>query len=497
MIRETTEMIVQIKNRLLAARSWQKSYADVRRKPLEFETVVATSSTEAEYVAAASNCAQVLWIQNYKELASPKQTALGKDISNPFMADGIGVTAGDLKLMLLGILLLLKKVAVSEDVIRRDLHLHDTDRVECLPNGEIFLELARMGYEKPHLKLTFTRRSSLHNGKEEEVEIPNAPTPPSPTNDPSPPSQDPTPTPHATPYASPSQEQPTSPYDFTIPLLNTLMKTCASLSQKVAELEHDNHTQALEILNLKKRGMIIQKEVNATIKGVSTDEPTVFDDEENMARYKMEHFRGMTYDKVRPIFKREYKKVQTLFKPDKDVEEPQKKRVAEKTLLQESFMKLKVVEVSVSEFKVEALQVKYHIIDWEIHTEGSRTYWKIIRVGGITDTYQSFEDMLKGFDREDLVALWNLVKEKFSTTVPNVDKEKALWVELKRLFEPDADDVLWKLQRKNYPLSNVFMTLMLSVKLQVEEDNEIVRDLVMKIFMANKPKSRSFDTSSK
>ncbi|GKA98073.1 hypothetical protein Tco_0825967 [Tanacetum coccineum] len=37
MIRETTEMIMQIKNRLLAARSRQKSYADVRRKPLEFE----------------------------------------------------------------------------------------------------------------------------------------------------------------------------------------------------------------------------------------------------------------------------------------------------------------------------------------------------------------------------------------------------------------------------------------------------------------------------
>nr|GFA01610.1 putative reverse transcriptase domain-containing protein [Tanacetum cinerariifolium] len=37
MIRETTEMIVQIKNRLLAARSMQKSYADVRHKPLELE----------------------------------------------------------------------------------------------------------------------------------------------------------------------------------------------------------------------------------------------------------------------------------------------------------------------------------------------------------------------------------------------------------------------------------------------------------------------------
>nr|GFA46026.1 hypothetical protein [Tanacetum cinerariifolium] len=97
------------------------------------QTVVSTSSIEAEYVAAASCCAQVLWIQNQlldygKELASPKQMAFGKDISNLFMA---------------------------EDVIRRDLHLDDADGVECLANEEIFAELARMGYEKPPPKLTF------------------------------------------------------------------------------------------------------------------------------------------------------------------------------------------------------------------------------------------------------------------------------------------------------------------------------------------------------
>nr|GFC86260.1 hypothetical protein [Tanacetum cinerariifolium] len=68
-----------------------------------------------------------------------------------------------------------------------------------------------------------------------------------------------------------------------------------------------------------------------------------------MAGYKMEYFRGMTYDKVKPIFEREYKKVQTLFKPDKDVEEPKKKRVVDETLLQESFKKVKAVEVSSSE----------------------------------------------------------------------------------------------------------------------------------------------------
>ncbi|GJR36431.1 hypothetical protein Tco_1212115 [Tanacetum coccineum] len=37
MIRETTKKIVQIKNRLLTARSRQKRYADRRSKPLEFE----------------------------------------------------------------------------------------------------------------------------------------------------------------------------------------------------------------------------------------------------------------------------------------------------------------------------------------------------------------------------------------------------------------------------------------------------------------------------
>nr|GFA28268.1 putative reverse transcriptase domain-containing protein [Tanacetum cinerariifolium] len=36
LIRETNKKIVQIKNRLLTARSRQKSYADVRRRPLEF-----------------------------------------------------------------------------------------------------------------------------------------------------------------------------------------------------------------------------------------------------------------------------------------------------------------------------------------------------------------------------------------------------------------------------------------------------------------------------
>nr|GEX16615.1 hypothetical protein [Tanacetum cinerariifolium] len=44
---------------------------------------------------------------------------------------------------------------VTEAAIRDALHLDDTEAVDCLPNEEIFTELARMGYEKPTTKLTF------------------------------------------------------------------------------------------------------------------------------------------------------------------------------------------------------------------------------------------------------------------------------------------------------------------------------------------------------
>nr|GEV11592.1 retrovirus-related Pol polyprotein from transposon TNT 1-94 [Tanacetum cinerariifolium] len=458
-----------------------------------------------------------------------------------------------------------KTVVITEDVIRRDLHLDDADGVECFPNEEIFAELARMGYEKPPPNLTFYKACSMAS---------------------------------AVICLATSRK-----FNFFKYVFNSMVRNMDSQSkffmyphflqviinnQVDDQTSHNTKSTSLALthkvfVNMRRVGkgfsrvktplfssMMVQpqpkiaeveeevegridQDVNAATKDVNAVEPTVFNDQEvtmtmahtliklkvekakllneqmtqrlhdeevekdaarekqekddlerakNMARYKMEHFRGLTYDKVRPIFEREYKKVQTLFKPDKDVEEPKKKRVAEKTLLQESFKKLKAVEVSgsestqetpsndlkemseedvqnmleivlVSEFKVEALQVKYPIIDWEIHTEGSRTYCKIIRVGGITEAYQSFKYMLKGFNREDLVALWRLMKEKFSTAVLIVDKEKALWVELKRLFKPDANDVLWKLQRR-------------------------VRWPVMKIFMeASKPKSRSLDTSSK
>ncbi|GKD17499.1 hypothetical protein Tco_1206657, partial [Tanacetum coccineum] len=89
----------------------------------------------------------------------------------------------------------------------------------------------------------------------------------------------------------------------------------------------------------------------------------------------------------------------------------------EKEFSEEELHKLLVV-VPVEEVYIEALQVIYPIIDWEVYSEDPRRHWRIIRVGNHTEAYQIFADMLKKFDRDDL-----------------------------RLFELDNDDILWKLQR--------------------------------------------------
>nr|GEX22024.1 hypothetical protein [Tanacetum cinerariifolium] len=48
-----------------------------------------------------------------------------------------------------------KKVIITKATIRKALRLDDAESIDYLPNEEIFTELARMGYEKPSTKLTF------------------------------------------------------------------------------------------------------------------------------------------------------------------------------------------------------------------------------------------------------------------------------------------------------------------------------------------------------
>ncbi|GKC99047.1 hypothetical protein Tco_1169322, partial [Tanacetum coccineum] len=224
----------------------------------------------------------------------------------------------------------------------------------------------------------------------------------------------------------------------------------------------------------------------------------------HMGSHTLQQLKKLSFDEIKELFETTMKRVNTFTPMESDDTVPKvvagsSKRDAEQELNQESSKRQKIGEgsepaeeskdelsqeqlqqlmiiVPEEGMNVESLQTKYPIIDWEVYTEDSRMYWKIIRVGNHTKVYQIFEDMLKNFDRDDLVKLWSLVHERFNSTEPTEDKERELWVELKRLFKPDENDILWKLQR-------ALMTLMLCNKLQVDEYSVMADELLRKIFI--------------
>ncbi|GJZ58042.1 hypothetical protein Tco_0613536 [Tanacetum coccineum] len=257
--------------------------------------------------------------------------------------------------------------------------------------------------------------------------------------------------------ASPKRDADTTTDDLT--LAETLMeirKSAAKAKGKVVMQESEQPKKLVELVNQRKK-FFAQERAEAkrnkpmTLAQQKTYMSNYIKNQEG--GYTLQQLKSLSFEQVKEIFETTMKRVQSFVPMDSELEigeasgsGEEQSAEKEKELSEEELQKLLVV-VLVEEVYVEALQVKYPIIDWEVYTEESRKYWKIIRAGNHTEAYQIFADMLKKFDKHDLVKLWEMVQEKFNTTEPTYDKEKELWVELKRLFEPDDDDTLWKLQR--------------------------------------------------
>nr|GEZ20155.1 hypothetical protein [Tanacetum cinerariifolium] len=100
----------------------------------------------------------------------------------------------------------------------------------------------------------------------------------------------------------------------------------------------------------------------------------------------------------------------------------------------------------------------------------------------------------KEVTKEDLKAMMQLVPVE-EVYVEALQKE--LWVELKRLYEPDVEDQLWTqtqalMHDPEYPLRKGLAIAMIINKLQVENYSQMANDLIQKIYkIANNPSQRS------
>ncbi|GKG26604.1 hypothetical protein Tco_0402307 [Tanacetum coccineum] len=73
-------------------------------------------------------------------------------------------------------------------------------------------------------------------------------------------------------------------------------------------------------------------------------------------------------------------------------------------------------------------------------------YYQIIRVDGRSKNYKIFNEMLDDFDRQDVVDLYSLVKERHEIISPE-GYDRLLWGDLITWFESSKEDEIWKGQQ--------------------------------------------------
>nr|GFB61842.1 hypothetical protein [Tanacetum cinerariifolium] len=123
--------------------------------------------------------------------------------------------------------------------------------------------------------------------------------------------------------------------------------------------------------------------------------------------WKAKHFKGMTLEEIREKFNPVWKQIQD-FVPMGSKEEGERFKRKGLSLEEDSDKKIKTSE----EVSEEDLKEMMHLVPVEeVYVEA--------------------------------LQLWTLVKETLNIRQATSDKEKELWVELKRLYEPDVEDQPW------------------------------------------------------
>ncbi|GJU11128.1 hypothetical protein Tco_1133524 [Tanacetum coccineum] len=267
----------------------------------------------------------------------------------------------------------------------------------------------------------------------------------------------------------------------------------------------------------------------------------------HMGGYTYKQLKGKSFDEIQKLFDKEMKRVNTFVSMGSEVQENKEKKEegreetakgsrkkmrgrkrAGKEQQKESSKKQKVEEEKESEEVKEDDEVELKkllvikkdediaidaiplaiklpvIIDYKLHKEGLLVHYELIRADGSSKRYSSMIRMLQGIDREDLEALWRIVKAKHGDIRPENKFERVLYRDLKVMFEPDIKSDIWRmlqgyrvtiwklidssgvhfvrfdnlhvfmLVRKIYPHYTITITNMLNKKLQTDHQMKCV-----------------------
>nr|GEY19974.1 hypothetical protein [Tanacetum cinerariifolium] len=194
----------------------------------------------------------------------------------------------------------------------------------------------------------------------------------------------------------------------------------------------------------------------------------------NMAGFKIDFFRGMTYNEIRPIIENHYNLNQAFLERVKEEVRGQKEEGSKRKgdNINQDAAKKKRIDEEEDELQIHLhivvnddddvyteatpLELKVLIVDYQIHHESNKPFYKIIRADGTHKLFLSFITFLKNFDREDLEMLWKLVQERFQFSEPKNFSDDFLLNTFKTMFEkPNVKGNIWRDQKGIYGLAKV------------------------------------------
>nr|GFB24353.1 hypothetical protein [Tanacetum cinerariifolium] len=320
-----------------------------------------------------------------------------------------------------------KKVVVTEAAIKDALHLGNAEGVDCLPNEEIFTELARMGYEKPSIKLTFYKAFFSSQWKFFIHTILQS-----------------------------MSDKHTSWNEFRSTMASAVI--CLSTVEVVTTAKLITEFVAA-ISETVSAAVVVPAVVTETVSTVAIV-PTVTAAPVKVVIPSIGRRRGVV---IRDPEEESSKKTPTETKSkDKgkgimtkeQIEEEEKRAIAsinetraqkaakrrrvneEAEDIEELKQHLEIVPDEDDDVYTEAtlLARKVPVVDYQIVHINNKPHFKILKADETHQLHVSFITLLKNFDREDLESLWSIVKERFSTSKPNSFSDDFLLITLRAMF---------------------------------------------------------------
>ncbi|GJW18908.1 putative ribonuclease H-like domain-containing protein, partial [Tanacetum coccineum] len=165
----------------------------------------------------------------------------------------------------------------------------------------------------------------------------------------------------------------------------------------------------------------------------------------NQGGYKMSHFKGMSYEDIRPIFERVWDQNQA-FIPMVEGEIVQQDDVIAEQAVKESsriaggrrkksLARKRARETLKESLDVESLATKYPIVDWETQIlANDKYYYQIKRADGSVKHYKIFSAMLYDFDRKEISSVHKIFCQNVSRKL-EVDHQSDMGYELIRFVK--------------------------------------------------------------